>query len=216
MIMKIHFVYILSCSLIILFSCRQTDKKNKSTNDIYIPEYAIKKPIYSNLISKELDDKLAKSHKNIQSKFKKGFLEDNFDDESDVYGHPDYDYGSLIVWNTPKYPREEIYFNAKKINKEYIFYYENNKLICVLEGKYDDDAVFHGDSLFFHNKEIFLWKNTKNLFVNDQSFLNGKSRYLLRLDKEIKEIKDSGFTEYIDTYNYKSDSISNFVIGNLK
>ncbi|CAA0212987.1 hypothetical protein [Tenacibaculum maritimum] len=219
--MKNNFIFLFSCFLALLFSCKEKkSEKNiakKQKNDsLFIPKYAIAKPNYQSIFPKKINKKLIGDYKSTQLKLKKGFLEDPLDDNSDVYGHPDYDYGTLVTWNTPKYPREEIYFNAKKINKEYLFFYEKSKLICVFEGKYNDDAIFEGDSLFFNNDKIFLWKNTNNLFVTDSIFLDAKSKYIMRLDKEIRKIKNSGFTEYIDRYIYKKDSLSSFVIGNLK
>ncbi len=46
-----------------------------------------------------MDKSLIGSYKNTQLKLRQGFLEDPLDDSSDVYGHPDYDYETLVIWN---------------------------------------------------------------------------------------------------------------------
>ncbi|SFZ83310.1 hypothetical protein [Tenacibaculum maritimum] len=214
--MKNNFIFLFSCFLALLFSCKEKkSEKNiakKQKNDsLFIPKYAIAKPNYQSIFPKKINKKLIGDYKSTQLKLKKGFLEDPLDDNSDVYGHPDYDYDGLTTWVSSKNSREEIGFHAKKISKYYGFYYENNKLLLVTE-TFEDIK----DSLFFNNDKIFLWKNTNNLFVTDSIFLDAKSKYIKRLDKEIRKIKNSGFTEYIDRYIYKKDSLSSFVIGNLK
>lgn len=215
-IVALFFSCFLVFSLCKNLNSQKKDLIEKHNDSLFILKYAIIKPSYNSRFQKKMNTSLIDKYKKIQLKFKEGFLEDPLDDNSDVYGHPDYDYGTLIVWNSSEHSREEVYFNAKKIDKEYSFYYEKEKLICVLEGIYDDDAIFKGDSLFINNGKIFLWKNTNNLFVTDSTFIEGKSKYIMRLDREIREIKEFGFTQYIDSYIYKNDSLSNFVIGNLK
>lgn len=217
--MKKKLLFLFSLFLVFFFSRRNIDNKEESKTEIivktpdsiFVPKFAVLKPDYEINKFSFLTNEETALHKGITLKLE-NFLYDN--EEVDI--SPDYDYQNLYAYSSSEKPRNEIYFNAKKIKKEYSFYYEKDKLICVLEGIYDDDAIFKGDSLFFYDDKIFLWKNTSNKFVNDSIFLDGKSKYIMRLDKEIKEIKDLGFTQYIDRYEYENDSLSNFVIGNLK
>ncbi len=134
-------------------------------------------------------------------------------DENDIYGHPDTDYDNLTIWDNPELNREEIYFNAKTISKEYIFFIENNILIAALEGKVDDEGVFKGDSLFFSNGKLQLWKNTENKYVLKEKTKLNKQEYIYKILSEIKAVKGKT-QEYID--HSKADSVSSFVLQNLK
>lgn len=219
--MKNSLILLFSCSLILLFSCKQAStKKNtfqKEKNDsLFILKYAVIKPKYVIEFPEKLEDTLYEKYKNTQVKLKNFLGTPPLDPEvDDAYAVPDYAFEGLNVWVTSEYPtRTEIGFDAKKISKYYGFFYDKNELLLVTE-------TFEGvkkttDSLFFHNNKIFLWKNTSNQYVTDRVSLKGKSKYIMRLDREIKEIKKHGFTQYIDDYEYKNDSLSNFVIGNLK
>lgn len=202
---------------IIFFSCKVGVKKvriisiDNISDSIFLPKYSVTNMDY------ELDYKIENNLKRKLSGIRlnlKSFTEANLNDELDIHGTPDYSYENLYVYAFPDNRKREIYFNAKKVKKEYTFYYEKDKLICVLEGVYDD--VFIGDSLFFNENRIFLWKNTYDKYVKDSISIKGKTEYIMRLDREIKEIIDLGFTQYIEDYEYKKDSISSFVIGNLK
>ena len=169
----------------LFFSCKnkvvQEDSKLKtnikSKEDFYIPKFATIKPSYKPNRPTYLTKEDIILYDNTVLKLKK-FLYNN--EESNI--SPDYDYENLYVYSSSEKPREKIYFNAKKVEKEYLFYYDKNKLICVQEGVYDSDAIFKGDLLFFNNSRIFLWKNTSNQYVTDNAFIKGKSKYIMRLD----------------------------------
>lgn len=188
-------------------------KQQQDTIDYYLPKFANAIPSYHPYDKKEMkNDELIK-YKSIQSKLKDlngNFLGDS--DENDIIGHPDYDSKNLKIWiNDVK--RKKITFYAKKISKGYGFYYDKNELILVTEA-IKTNRGFEMDSIFL-DKNILIWKNSKNEVVLDENIIQGKRQYLNRLSREIDEIyrNELGF---IEQYEYEKDSLSSFVILNLK
>jgi len=175
---------------------------------ILIPRFALILPQYikNDSLRKNLENKIYNISKIIGNSDEE-FMEDTSDD-TDILGHPDIDYDDFTIWNTDK-QKVLIYFKAKRISKEYYFYFLRKQLLLVTE-KFKTT-----DSIFFGNNHIILWKNSSNKFVTNNNVIKGKEKYILRLIKEIKEIENNEIG-YIEKYNYTKDSLSSFVIGNLK
>jgi len=211
--------------LIFTISCKKNNEKNtllsitnnnKNQNDsvyFFKPHYAIYKPVYSDkyLVDEFINDKCDLLRKKLIDD-KGSFLGDT--DENDIYGHPDTDYDGLSIWYNSNSNRKEIYFDAKKIKKEYYFFIENKTPILILEGKFSDDG-FVGDSIFCNQKSILLWKNSMKKYVTNEKDFKGKKDYLKRVLKEIKQIEGKN-QEVIENYKILSDTTSSFVIANLK
>lgn len=181
-------------------------QNNDST--ILIPKFALILPRYikNDSLNRKPEGEIYKIRK-IVGNSDDEFMEDTSDD-TDILGHPDIDYDDFTIWNTDK-QKVLIYFKAKRISKEYYFYIFKDQLLLVTE-KFKTT-----DSIFFKNNQIILWKNSLNRFVNNPNVIKGKEKYILRLLKEIKEIRNNEIG-YIEKYNYTKDSLSSFVIANLK
>ena len=232
--MKVYFLIILNS--LILFSCKMNNKiperdiedstniaakvnkqeKLKTTQDtidIFIPESALSQPEYFSFKEEVFTKTQLKKYQNIQSKLTElngNFLGDT--DENDIIGHPDFDYDGLTIWGNET-NRKKATFNAGKILKAYGLYYIDSKLILITEATKTKKGYIM-DSIFFDDK-ILVWKNTSQGYVKDKKMLKTKEIYLKRLSKEIEEIYINELG-YIEKYNYTKDSMSSFVIGNLK
>ena len=184
-----------------------------NNSDYSIPEFAIKKPLYEDRESLSELDSVKKI--NIVSKLTE--LEGNFmgdTDENDLYGHPVASQEGFSIWISSESTRKEIFFQATTINREYIFYEEDSNLLLVLEGVLNEEAVlFTGDSIFFDKEKIFLWKNTRNLYVTNEEMLLGKKSFLLNLFRELSSLEDILFQEY---KNKKGDTTTRFIQSNVK
>lgn len=232
--MKKNLLIAINC--VVLFSCKinNTPKEQLSKNesviaenkkikkiaepiqdsiDIYIPEFALVSPDYISIDKIKFSKNDLLMCEKIQSILKGlggNFLGDT--DDNDILGHPDLDYDGLTIWVNDS-NRKKVAFNAKKISKRYGFYYNNDKLILVTEATKKNNG-FKMDSIFFDEK-ILIWKNISNNYVTDKKTIKGKEEYLKKISKEIQDIYDNELG-YIERYNYKKDSLSSFVIANLK
>ncbi|MCF6350370.1 MAG: hypothetical protein L3J23_04995 [Flavobacteriaceae bacterium] len=195
-------------------STKEYSFSQKKDSTIFIPEFALIKPKYQSNFLK-LDKKNIEKYQKIQLKI--GNFSDFFlgnTDENDIIGHPDIDYDGFTLWHTTFKDRIEIAFFAKKILKYYGFFIEKDKLLLVTETTRRNN-IKTTDSIFFENNHILLWKNSSNKFVTNPNIIKGKENYILRLIKEMKEIENNEIG-YIEEYNYTKDSLSSFVIANLK
>ena len=190
-----------------------TTESDSLINDDYsIPEFAIKKVLYKDQDSLSELDSLRKT--NIVSKLTE--LEGNFmgdTDDNDLYGHPVASQEGFSIWTSSKSTRKEIFFRASTINKEYVFYEEDNNLLLVLEEVFDEEAKFTGDSIFFDKGKIFFWKSTRNLYVTNKEMLLGKQDFFLNLFEELSSLEDIVFQEY---KNKEGNSMTRFVQSNVK
>jgi len=232
----IRFTYCIICFVLFL-SCKGKNKENlifnqqnvskkkdtikeysflqNSDSTIFIPKFAFIKPKYQSDYPKFTKENI-KNVKVIQLKIgnSSDFFLGDTSDETDIIGHPDIDYDGFTEWNTTYKNRTVVAFYAKKILKYYGFYFEENQLLLVTETT-RKNSVKQSDSIFFNNQQVILWKNSLNKFVTNPNMIKGKEKYILRLIKEIKEIKNNEIG-YIEKYNYTKDSLSSFIIANLK